>query len=126
MAIKYVPYFPTTVSGQAVLDNFQRTQRILRYRESDKVTERIVRGMPLYEVTETERVGDADSDNMIIHGECVSACAYLKDKGITVDLVYIDPPFASGADYAKKVYVRAIRLLPKLSNKQNKSLTMMS
>lgn len=31
MAIKYVPYFPTTVSGQAVLDNFQRTQRILRY-----------------------------------------------------------------------------------------------
>lgn len=103
MAIKYVPYFPTTVSGQAVLDNFQRTQRILRYRESDKVTERIVRGMPLYEVTETERVGDADSDNMIIHGECVSACAYLKDKGITVDLVYIDPPFASGADYAKKV-----------------------
>ena len=31
---------------------------------------------------------------------------YLKDKGITVDLVYIDPPFASGADYAKKVYLR--------------------
>src|SRR5699024_9094758 len=23
-----------------------------------------------------------------------------------VDLVYIDPPFASGADYAKKVYIR--------------------
>lgn len=113
MAIKYVPYFPTTVSGQAVLDNFQRTQRILRYRESDKVTERIVRGMPLYEVTETERVGDADSDNMIIHGECVSACAYLKDKGITVDLVYIDPPFASGADYAKKVYVRRNPLVAK-------------
>ena len=113
MAIKYVPYFPTTVSGQAVLDNFQRTQRILRYRESDKVTERIVRGMPLYEVTETERVGDADSDNMIIHGECVSACAYLKDMCITVDLVYIDPPFASGADYAKKVYVRRNTLVAK-------------
>ena len=43
---------------------------------------------------------------MVIRGECVSACAYLKDKGITVDLVYIDPPFASGADYAKKVYLR--------------------
>lgn len=126
MAIKYVPYFPTTVSGQAVLDNFQRTQRILRYRESDKVTERIVRGMPLYEVTETERVGDADSDNMIIHGECVSACAYLKDKGITVDLVYIDPPFASVPTMPRKFTSAAIRLLPKLSNKQNKSLTMMS
>lgn len=113
MAIKYVPYFPSTVSGQAVLDNFVRTQRILKYRESDKVTERIVRGMPLYEVTETEHVGNNSSDNMIIHGECVSACAYLKEQGIKVDLVYIDPPFASGADYAKKVYIRRNPLVAK-------------
>lgn len=113
MAIKYVPYFPSTVSGQAVLDNFVRTQRILRYRESDKVTERILRGMPLYEVTEQERVGDEESDNMIIHGECVSACAYLKGQGIKVDLVYIDPPFASGADYAKKVFLRRNPLVAK-------------
>lgn len=113
MAIEYVPYFPSTVSGQAVLDNFVRTQRILKYRESDKVTERIVRGMPLYEVTETEHVGDNNSDNMIIHGECVSACAYLKEQGIKVDLVYIDPPFASGADYAKKVYIRRNPLVAK-------------
>lgn len=113
MAIKYVPYFPSTVSGQAVLDNFVRTQRILKYRESDKVTERIVRGMPLYEVTEMEHVGDGNSDNMIIHGECVSACAYLKEQGIKVDLVYIDPPFASGADYAKKVYIRRNPLVAK-------------
>lgn len=113
MAIKYVPYFPTTVSGQAVLDSFVRTQRILRYRESDKVTERILRGMPLYEVTETERVGEDASDNMIIHGECLSACAYLKEKGIKVDLIYIDPPFASGADYAKKVYIRRNPLVAK-------------
>ena len=113
MAIKYVPYFPTTVSGQAVLDNFVRTQRILKYRESDKVAERIVRGMPLYEVTETGHVGEGNSDNMIIHGECVSACAYLKEQGIQVDLVYIDPPFASGADYAKKVYIRRNPLVAK-------------
>lgn len=113
MAIKYVPYSPNIVSGQAVLNNFTRTQRILKYRESDKVTERIVRGMPLYEVTETEHVGDGTSDNMIIHGECVSACAYLKEQGIMVDLVYIDPPFASGADYAKKVYIRRNPLVAK-------------
>lgn len=113
MAIKYVPYFPSTVSGQAVLDNFVRTQRILKYRESDKVTERIVRGMPLYEVTETEHVGNNSSDNMIIHGECVSACACLKEQGIKVDLVYIDPPFASGADYAKKIYIRQNPLVAK-------------
>ena len=122
MAIKYVPYFPTTVSGQAVLDNFVRTQRILRYRESDKVTERILRGMPLYEVTEQERVGDEESDNMIIHGECVSACAYLKEHGIKVDLVYIDPPFASGADYAKKVYLRKNPLVAKAIQKAEQEL----
>ena len=122
MAIKYVPYFPTTVSGQAVLDNFVRTQRILRYRESDKVPERILRGMPLYEVTETERVGEDASDNMIIHGECVSACAYLKEKGIKVDLVYIDPPFASGADYAKKVYIRRNPLVAKAMRQAEQEL----
>ena len=122
MAIKYVPYFPTTVSGQAVLDNFVRTQRILRYRESDKATERILRGMPLYEVTEQERVGNEESDNMIIHGECVSACAYLKEQGIKIDLVYIDPPFASGADYAKKVYLRRNPLVAKAIQKAEQEL----
>ena len=122
MAIKYVPYFPTTVSGQAILDNFVRTKRILRYRESDKVTERITRGMPLYEVIEQERVGDEESENMIIHGECVSACAYLKEKGIKVDLVYIDPPFASGADYAKKIYIRRNPLVAKAIQKATQEL----
>ncbi len=122
MAIKYVPYFPTTVSGQAILGNFVRTKRILRYRESDKVTERITRGMPLYEVIEQERVGDEESENMLIHGECVSACAYLKENGIKVDLVYIDPPFASGADYAKKVYIRRNPLVAKAIQKASQEL----
>ena len=106
MAVKYIPYFPNTLEGQALLDNFVRTKRILRYRDNDKVVERIERGMPLYEMELTEKVGTNPNENLIIRGVCVSACAYLKDKGITVDLVYIDPPFASGADYAKKVYVR--------------------
>ena len=26
MAIKYIPYFPTTIEGQAILSNFVRTQ----------------------------------------------------------------------------------------------------
>lgn len=105
MAVKYIPYFPNTLEGQALLDNFVRTKRVLRYRDNDKVVERIERGMPLYEMELVEKVGEV-SENKVIRGECVSACAYLKDKGITVDLVYIDPPFASGADYAKKVYLR--------------------
>lgn len=105
MAVKYIPYFPNTLEGQALLDNFVRTKRVLRYRDNNKVVERIERGMPLYEMELVEKVGEV-SENKVIRGECVSACAYLKDKGITVDLVYIDPPFASGADYAKKVYLR--------------------
>lgn len=106
MAIKYIPYFPNTLEGQAVLDNFVRTKRILRYRDNDRVEERIQQGMPLYETELQERVGSNQNGNLVLRGECLSACAYLKDKGITVDLVYIDPPFASGADYAKKVYLR--------------------
>ena len=106
MAIKYISYDPNALEGQAILDNFVRTQRILRYRDNGKVFERIQRGMPLYEVESQEVVGKNPNHNLVLRGECLSACAYLKEKGIKVDLVYIDPPFASGADYAKKVYIR--------------------
>ena len=104
MAIKYVPYPVHALEGQAVLDNFVRTRRVLRYRDANQVYERIRRGMPLYEVELKE--GNGNADNIVMRGECLSACAYLKEHDIKVDLVYIDPPFASGADYAKKVYVR--------------------
>ncbi len=118
MPIKYIPYFPNTVEGQAILDNITRTQRVLRYRENNKVYDRIKRGMPYYEVEALETVGDTSTgsvpDNLVIRGECIAACAYLKEQGIKVDLVYIDPPFASGADYAKKVYLRKN---PKLAEK---------
>jgi adenine-specific DNA-methyltransferase len=113
MAIKYVPYFPNTLEGQAILDNFVRTKRVLRYRDNDQVIERIERGMPLYEMDTKETIGTNPNQNKIIRGECLSACAYLKEQGIQVDLVYIDPPFASGADYAKKVYIRRNPLVAK-------------
>lgn len=113
MPVKYIPYYPNTVEGQAILDNITRTQRVLRYRENDKVYDRIKRGMPYYEVEPIETVGKP-SENFVIRGECISACAYLKEQGIKVDLVYIDPPFASGADYAKKVHLRRN---PKLAEK---------
>lgn len=103
MPIKYVPFIPEPVEGQAVLGNFNR---ILRYKGADDVSMTLQRGMPLYEMEKQETVGENSDGNMVIRGECVSACAYLKEQGIQVDLVYIDPPFASGADYAKKVYIR--------------------
>lgn len=118
MRQKFLPFFPDTIKGQAILDNFTRT---LRYSGNDKVKERILRGMPLYESKCVEKIRptqasenlpssinlqEKTSENLLIRGECISACAYLKEKGVKVDLVYIDPPFASGADYAKKVYIR--------------------
>ena len=103
MPIKYVPFIPEPVEGQAILGNFNR---ILRYKGADDVSMTLQRGMPLYEMEKQETVGENADGNMVIRGECVSACAYLKEQGIQVDLVYIDPPFASGADYAKKVYIR--------------------
>ena len=103
MPIKYVPFIPEPIEGQAVLGNFNR---ILKYKGADDVSMTIQRGMPLYEMEKQETVGKNADGNMVIRGECVSACAYLKDQGMQVDLVYIDPPFASGADYAKKVYIR--------------------
>lgn len=103
MPVKYVPFIPEPIEGQAVLGNFNR---ILKYKGANDVSMVLERGMPLYEMEKQETVGDNKDGNLVIRGECVSACAYLKEQGIQVDLVYIDPPFASGADYAKKVYIR--------------------
>lgn len=105
MPIKYIQYFPNTVEGQAILNNFVRTRRALKHRDENNVFTKIKRGMPYYEVEKTESVGN-NPKNLLMRGECLSACAYLKDEGIKIDLVYIDPPFASGADYAKKIFIR--------------------
>lgn len=122
MAVRYIPYYPDTLEGQARLDNFVRTSRMLFYKDNNQVKTRIQRGMPLYEVTESETVGATPDGNIVMHGECLSTCAYLKDKGIEIDLVYIDPPFASGADYAKKIYVRRNPLVQKAINEAEQQL----
>lgn len=113
MAIRYIPYNTEPLEGQARLDCFARTKRMLYYKDNDKVISRIERGMPIYEVADSETVGKNAEGNIVMHGECLSTCAYLKDKGMEVDLVYIDPPFASGADYAKKIYIRRNPLVQK-------------
>ena len=105
MAIKYIPFY-TPLEGQAVLGNFVRTKRLLDYRGNKDVVPVLERGMVKYDMVREEPVGSNPQGNMVVRGDCVSTCAYLRDRGIKVDLVYIDPPFASGADYAKKVYLR--------------------
>ena len=113
MAVRYIPYYPNTLEGQALLDNFVRTKRMLSYRDNGRVIEKIQQGMPYYELETREMVGSNPKQNLVVHGDCLSTCAYLRDQGIEVDLVYIDPPFDSGADYSKKVYIRRNPLVQK-------------
>lgn len=104
MANKVKTYNLSPARGQALL-NYQGR--------------RMPKPMPLYETELLERVrpkaagkkataktaADA-AENLLLHGDCLAACAYLKSRNIQIDLVYIDPPFASGANYAKKIYLR--------------------
>ena len=106
MAVKYISYDPQPLQGQAVLNCFRRTRRMLSYQGDNELEAHIERGMPLYEVTRTEQVNGGSNENLLLRGECVSVCAYLKEKGVTIDLAYLDPPFDSGANYAKKVFLR--------------------
>ncbi len=98
MAIKYIPYTTEPLRGQAVLP-------FLRYHSQLTAKDFVVKGLPYYETELVEKV-NGGGDNLVIHGDCLNACAYLKEKNSKVDLVYIDPPFASGANYAKKIYIR--------------------
>lgn len=122
MPIRYIPLNPEPIQGQALLNNIPRTARLLRYRDADRVVERIQRGLPLHETQRTEQVGKNPDGNLLLRGECLTACAYLKSQGIKVDLVYIDPPFASGADYAKQVYIRRNPLLADYADEAGKVL----
>ena len=53
MPIKYVPFIPEPVEGQAVLGNFNR---ILKYKGADDVSMTLQSGMTLYEMDNIETV----------------------------------------------------------------------
>jgi len=103
------PYSITPAKGQALL-TFQgrRFPEKVDLFETDIMEE--VRTAKhentLQYADEKETQLNTDFRNLLIHGDCLSACAYLKSQNIRIDLVYIDPPFASGANYAKKIYLR--------------------
>lgn len=102
MPIKYKPFSPDPIEGQALFN----INRVLKYNGIGDTSMTLKRGMPLYEVEKIESVGENTDNNMVFRGECITTCAYLREHDIQVDLVYIDPPFASGADYAKKIKLR--------------------
>lgn len=102
MPKRFIPYNPAPLHGQALLDTFTRT---LRYADCDRV---LRNGLPLYETRVAETHGDPETArrNLLIHGDCRATCALMREQGIRADLVYIDPPFASGADYSKRAVLR--------------------
>lgn len=105
MKKKLKQYNITPAKGQALL-NFQgrRYPEKVDLFETEKIEE--VRNRRQELSSHKESYLNVDFTNLLIQGDCLSACAYLKSKNIKVDLVYIDPPFASGANYAKKIYLR--------------------
>jgi DNA modification methylase len=56
--------------------------------------------------------------NLLFHGDNKDVLATLLEKGFRgkIDLIYIDPPFKSGADYVRKVELRGVKNLNKLDN----------
>ena len=94
------PYAIRPVSGQALLNYHNRLAGAeMTLYEADLVEEARPGGQ--------KRMAVADGKNYLLHGDCLSACAWLREQNIVVDLVYIDPPFASGANYAKQIYLRS-------------------
>ena len=100
-------YNLTPAKGQALL-NFQgrRMPDSVEIYETEVIEEVRQKKHATLLDGEKQQELNADFRNLLLHGDCLSACAYLKSENIKVDLVYIDPPFASGANYAKKIYLR--------------------
>ena len=95
-----------------------RGQALLSYQGGD--SRLTPKSMPLYEADVVERcrpngqkkLNNNGAVNHLLHGDCLSACAWLKAQDMAADLVYIDPPFASGANYAKTLHLRGGGKLP--------------
>jgi adenine-specific DNA-methyltransferase len=120
MPIKYIPYNVSTVRGQAILGegSIQRFHK-LKYQNQTSKESIVSRGIPFFETDVIEKVyskipllrggnevDGVDLQNFVIQGDCLNAIAYCKNQGIKIDLVYIDPPFASNANYSKTIHLR--------------------
>ncbi len=105
--MKPIQYNITPAKGQALL-NFQgrRLPEKITLFETELVEEVRASKNGQQKIDTDEPGRNKDFRNLLVHGDVLSTCAYLKSKNIKVDLVYIDPPFASGANYAKKIYLR--------------------
>ena len=95
-------------SGQALLsfEGRRHPDAVMEVFETTLVEEARFSDSGEQKLLHDEKSANGDFRNLLLQGDCLSACAYLKEQNIKIDLVYIDPPFASGANYAKKIYLR--------------------
>lgn len=65
---------------------------------------------PAQPVETFDPLGAGDGGNLLFHGDNRDVLAWLLAHGHRnrVDMVYIDPPFASGADYVRRVQLRGV------------------
>lgn len=100
-------YNITPAKGQALL-NFQgrRFPTKLTVFETERLEEVRNTSVKVQTLSAKKVTSNPNFTNLLLQGDCLAACAYLKQQEIKIDLVYIDPPFASGANYAKKIYLR--------------------
>lgn len=64
--------------------------------------------------------GESDNQGLLFHGDNKDILAWLLANGYRgkVNLIYIDPPFDSGADYVRRVQLRGVEGLTKLDGEQ--------
>lgn len=62
----------------------------------------------------------SDWDNLLFHGDNKEVLAYLLESGLRgkINLIYIDPPFDSKADYVRRVELRGIKEKAQLSGEK--------
>ena len=101
------PYDLRPVRGQALLDYQGRIRAAEMPLYEASTAEEIRPNRKVRRALKSPKTGDGKPfRNSLLRGDCMSVCAWMKNRGIAADLVYIDPPFASGANYAKKIYLR--------------------
>ena len=102
---KRIQYSITPAKGQALLQfNGRKFPKKIDLLETELVEK--IRHKSKKDLLEKDKNINPNFTNILLQGDCISTCAYLQSKKIKIDLVYIDPPFSSGVNYTKKIYLR--------------------
>ncbi len=55
-----------------------------------------------------QEIVGTSGDSCLFTGDCLQACDFLQARRQKADLVYIDPPYASGVDYQRPLHLRPL------------------